>query len=133
MKAPLLLCATVLLACLTACNSPQRYTRNRQAGEQWLSGKTGTARINLTGAWHSDDWGNAIFVQGQNRVNGQISSYTAYGRVSGSKAYILISQHGWIYYTAELSMPNKNELTGSYSKSVGFQSLRQKVIHFRRQ
>lgn len=118
------------LLAFSACNSPGRYDRNQKAGEQWLAQHTETATINLTGGWNVPDWGKADIVQGGNRINGQLDKYTIYGRASGNKAYLLISEGGWTYYTAIVSMEGKGVLMGYYSKSVPFDSSKQQLIRF---
>ncbi|MEO8205083.1 MAG: hypothetical protein ABI615_02805 [Chthoniobacterales bacterium] len=131
MKFPALL--AVLPLTLSACSAPQHTSGSRQAGEQWLFTKTQAPAINLTGKWRSPEFGYAAFVQGDARINGQLDKYTAYGRASGSKAYLLLSDGAQNYYTAILSMPNKNEMTGFYSTSVPFDPANQKAVHFRLQ
>ncbi|MEO6054024.1 MAG: hypothetical protein ABIP97_08440 [Chthoniobacterales bacterium] len=130
MKLPVLLSALALFVGLSACTTTKDPAMDRRVGEQWLAPHNQAPGINLSGRWHSDELGNAAFVQGHARINGQLAQYTVYGRASGTKAYLLLSD-GTRNYSAILSMANKNEMTGFYSTSVPFNPANQKVLHFR--
>lgn len=128
MKTRLFFPLLILALGFVGCSSPQRYTRNRMAGDEWLAKQKQPAKINIAGGWKSEDWGAAVFAQGSRRITGQIDQYVVTGVISGSKAYLTISEGGWIYYTAELSLTNKNTLEGVYSKSVPFNPDRAKSM-----
>jgi hypothetical protein len=124
-----LLCGALIF--LPGCNTKERYAKNRAAGEAWLAEHKANAGINVAGRWHSDDWGGAEFVQRGRNVTGTLGEFQVQGVVSGSKAYLTISERGWIYYTAILERSGTS-LTGFYSYSVPFTFRDQRSIVLRR-
>ena len=86
---------------LSGCNSPQRFEANRTAAQAWLSSKAGTARSNVTGAWHDatqDDWGDARLVQRGNKITGTLGNYEVDGVMNGSRVFFALKADDW-YYT----------------------------------
>ena len=102
--------------------SDERYVRNNEGGRAWLSDQMLPPEINISGAWTSDDWGKADFVQTGNAVRGRLGDYPVEGVVSGGKAYLLASEGGWYQYSVILEMPDPALLLGYYSRSVPYHS-----------
>jgi hypothetical protein len=125
----LCLLLTALLV-LPACKTKEQYAKNQAAGEVWLAEHKAPAKINIGGRWHSDDWGGAVFEQRGRAITGTIGEFNVQGVISGSKAYLTISERGWIYYTAILERSG-NSLTGFYSYSVPFTFRDQRSIQLR--
>ncbi len=57
---------------LPGCNLAERYHQNNTATAEWIDANAGIPTINISGKWHSDDWGDAVLVQKGNRVTGAI-------------------------------------------------------------
>lgn len=115
----LLLVAVCLLA-LPACKTAQKYEQNRLAGDQWLSDKTRPASANISGNWYADDWGGGTLTQQGRNITGVLGQFDVKGVMSGSKVYLLISEGGWIYYTAVLDRTSAKRLNGFYSYTLPF-------------
>lgn len=117
--------AAALLA-LAGCETvrdfnKERYSRNNALGEAWLSDQMFPPEISIAGTWKSPAWGKAFFAQTGAKVRGYLGDYPVEGVVSGNKAYLLVSQGGWYYYSAVLELPAPNILIGYYSRSVPYQ------------
>lgn len=120
-----LLVAFATLAVLAGCSfvtefNDARYNRNNKTGDNWLSDQTGPADINLSGSWISDDWGRATLLQNGRRVSGSLGGYEVEGVVSGQRAYLLIAQGDWYYYSAVLELQRPGLLTGRFSRAIPF-------------
>src|SRR5882757_10761924 len=74
----------------------ERYTRNNDHGKAWLSDQVFPAEVNISGTWKCDDWGPSAFAQTDRVVRGHLGPYPVEGVVSGRKAYLLVSDGGWI-------------------------------------
>lgn len=118
-----------LVACfaLSGCElfssfSNERYSRNNSKGQAWLSDQMLPAEVNVSGTWQSRDWGKCFFSQTDRNVRGYVGDYQAEGVVSGNKAYIVLSQGGWQYFSLVLEMPGPSVLIGYYSRSIPYQS-----------
>lgn len=110
---------------LTGCTivrevNDERYNRNNQAGDRWLSDQLEPAAINVTGNWLSDDWGRAELVQSGRRISGRLGDYDVRGVASGNRAYLLIASGEWYYYSAILEMPRPGLLSGRFSRMIPF-------------
>lgn len=108
---------------LSGCNSPQRFEANRTAAQAWLSSKAGTARSNVTGAWHDatqDDWGDARLVQRGNKITGTLGNYEVDGVMNGSRVFFALKADDWYYYSAE-AVHKGSVLEGRYSRGVPVQ------------
>lgn len=119
----LLLAAVTLLAgCETVRDfNKERYSRNNALGDAWLSDQMFPPEISVSGNWKSAVWGKAFFAQTDNKVRGYLGDYPVEGVVSGRKAYLLVSQGGWYYYSVVLEMPAPDILIGYYSRSVPYE------------
>jgi len=120
-----LLAACTILAALAGCSfvtefNDARYNRNNKTGDNWLSDQTEPAGINLTGSWISDDWGRATLLQNGRRVSGSLGGYEVEGVASGQRAYLLIAQGDWYYYSAVLELQRPGLLTGRFSRAIPF-------------
>jgi hypothetical protein len=115
-----LLCVLIGLA-LPGCNLAERYQQNNAATAQWIDAKAGIPKINISGAWQSDDWGDAVLTQKGNRVTGYVGKYPIGGSIKDHTVYLAITDDGWTYYTAVLQadFPVRT-LTGFYSDEVPF-------------
>ena len=114
-------------ALLTGCENirnfnTERYSRNNALGTAWLSDQMLPPEISVAGNWKSGSWGKAFFAQTDNKVRGYLGDYPVEGIVSGKKAYLLVSQGGWYYYSVVLEMPAPHILIGYYSRSVPYES-----------
>lgn len=98
----------------------ERYTRNNDRGKAWLSDQTLPAEANISGEWKCDDWGNSAFAQDGRVVRGHLGDYPVEGVVSGRKAYLCVSDGGWIYYCAVLDIAGPDMLVGYYSRTVPY-------------
>lgn len=120
-----LLVACAILAALAGCSfvtefNDARYNRNNKTGDNWLSDQTEPAGFNLSGNWISDDWGRATLIQNGRRVSGSLGGYEVEGIVSGQRAYLLIAQGDWYYYSAVLELQRPGLLTGRFSRAIPF-------------
>lgn len=120
----LTICALLALT-LSGCRvltdlRSERYDNHNSRGDAWLSDHSLPAEINVSGNWRSRDWGNTLLQQTGSRVQGYLGDYSVKGVVSGSKAYLILANGGWYYYSVILEMPAQNVLIGSYSKSVPY-------------
>lgn len=97
-----------------------RYNRNNKTGDNWLSDQSEPAAINIAGNWISDDWGHASLTQTGRKIKGTIGGYTVHGVVSGGRAYLLIAQGEWYYYSAVLELQRPGLLTGRFSRAIPF-------------
>lgn len=127
MKAGWLILGLVACVALSGCGlfsgvREERYSRNNSKGNAWLSDQMLPAEINVSGNWQSRDWGKAFFSQTDRQVRGYLGDYPVEGVVSGNKAYLVLSQGGWQYYSVVLEMPGPSMLIGYYSRSIPYQS-----------
>ncbi len=111
---------------LTGCEvvrdfNSERYSRNEALGKAWLSDQMFPPEISIAGNWKSNGWGKAFFAQNDNKIRGYLGDYPVEGVVSGKRAYLLVSQGGWYYYSVVLEMPAPNILIGYYSRSVPYE------------
>lgn len=105
---------------LTACNSPQRFEANRTAAQSWLSGKGGTARGDVSGAWRDgtrEAWGDARLVQRGNKITGTLGDYEVDGVMNGSRVFLALKADDWYYYSVE-AVHKGPVLEGLYSRGV---------------
>jgi len=115
----------LLLALLSGCSvvtefNDGRYNRNNKVGDNWLSDQTEPAGINVAGNWISNDWGRAALIQDGRRISGMIGSYNVQGVASGTRAYLLIAQGEWYYYSAVLELQRPGLLTGRFSRAIPY-------------
>jgi len=121
----LLVGAALAIALFSGCSAIRevnagRYNENTKAGESWLSDQFDPAGVNVAGGWKSSDWGNAVLTQDGRTIGGRLGDYDVKGVASGSRAYLLLSEGGWNYYSAVLERPLPNVLTGNFSRSIPF-------------
>ena len=117
--------ACLILALLTGCSfvtefNDARYNRNNKVGDNWLSDQTLPAGIDVSGNWVSNDWGRASLQQDDRRITGTIGGYSVHGIASGDRAYLLIAQGDWYYYSAVLELQRPGLLTGRFSRAIPF-------------
>lgn len=86
-------------------------------GREWLNKMQGETTIDINGAWISDEWGTAYFIQKEGTLTGTISSYEIIGSIKGEKVFLVITYSGEFYYSAILQY-KKNLLTGHYCYST---------------
>ena len=98
----------------------KRYDNHNALGDAWLSDQTEPPEVDISGAYKSDDWGPTYFSQNGTEVRGHLGDFPVRGVVSGRKAYLLVTEGGWYYYSAVLEMPRPGLLTGYYSRSVPY-------------
>lgn len=127
MKRFLFLLVAVSAVALSGCDTlrqftQERYTRNNNRGNSWLSDQLLPAEINIAGTWNSDAWGESFFAQNDRTIRGHLGDYPVEGVVSGRKAYLIASENGWQYYSVILEMPAPNILLGYYSRDIPYQS-----------
>lgn len=115
------LAATLLTGCAVVSElNTRRMERNNAPGEEWLSDQMEPAQINISGAYRSPDWGMALLKQEGRRVRGHIGDYPVEGVVSGTKAFLLLTESGWHIYSMVLEMPKPGILTGRWSRAVPY-------------
>lgn len=123
--------STILLLALglTACNTTERYARNNQAARTWLAANPASGNSRIAGHWQPDDagWGKAKIEQAGNRVTGTIGAYSIEGHVQGDNLYLLMSDGGWVYYSAVLKKKG-DVLSGFYSAHVPFSTQDQETF-----
>lgn len=102
--------------------SSERYSRNNSKGQAWLSDQQLPAETDVSGNWQSTDWGRTFLAQNGRTVRGYVGDYQAEGVVSGGKAYLVLSQGSWQYYSAILERPSPGLLIGYYSRSIPYRS-----------
>jgi hypothetical protein len=132
-----LLVVVAVVASLAGCQSIQsfsneRYSRNNEFARAWLSDQILPAEINVSGSWRSQDWGDALFSQADQKITGHFGKYTIEGMASGSKAYLVVSSEGWHYYSMGLEMPAPPLLIGYYSPSIPYRSSNRRDIRLDR-
>lgn len=88
-------------------------------GENWLASKTAKPDVDVTGAWYSQEWGDAKFKQEAKNVTGTLGDYPVKGVVSGNDLYLFMYSGDKIHYFAELKAADKNTLKGLYSEKYG--------------
>ena len=115
-----LVLGALLMIALPGCNLAERYHENNAATAQWIAANAGTPSINISGKWHSDDWGDAVLTQKGNRVTGYIGKYPVGGSIKGNTVFLALTDDGWTYYTAIVELTWQKNLEGSYSDSVPF-------------
>ncbi|MFZ4598386.1 MAG: hypothetical protein ACOYNN_07055 [Terrimicrobiaceae bacterium] len=98
----------------------ERYQRNNAAGDRWLSDQFDASEINVSGSWLSSDWGRGAFRQNGRKVSGTLGGYNVNGVVSGRRAYLLIADGEWYYYSAVLEMSQPGQLDGRFSRMIPF-------------
>ena len=127
MKAFLAIVVVAASVALTGCEilsdfTSERYSRNNSKGSAWLSDQQFPAEVDVSGTWQSQDWGKCFFAQSGRNVRGYMGDYQAEGVVSGTKAYIVLSQGSWQYYSVIVERPAPALLIGYYSRSIPYQS-----------
>jgi hypothetical protein len=115
----LLLGVLVTLA-LPGCNTAEKYAQNNAATAQWLNANAGIPSVDVSGRWHSDDWGGTFLTQKGNRITGYVGKYPVGGVVKGRTIYLALTEDGWTYYTVTAASVQKNAIEGFYSDSVPF-------------
>jgi hypothetical protein len=125
------LCA--VLVGLPACTAiddfnTKRYDRHNELGDAWLSDQMEPPQIDISGSYKSEDWGRSYFSQTGADVRGHLGDYPVKGVVSGNKAYLLVSEGGWYYYSAILEMPRPGLLTGYYSRSIPYKKSQRRSL-----
>ena len=115
----------LLLIALSGCSyvtefNDARYNRNNKTGDNWLSDQSEPAAINVAGNWTSNDWGHASLTQTGRKIAGTIGGYTVHGVASGGRAYLLIAQGEWYYYSAVLELQRPGLLTGRFSRAIPY-------------
>lgn len=115
----------VMLSSFAACSAieefnTKRYDNHNALGDAWLSDQMGPPEIDISGSYKSDDWGRSYFSQNGAKVRGHLGDFPVKGVVSGQKAYLLVTEGGWYYYSAIVEMPRPGLLTGYYSRSVPY-------------
>lgn len=132
----LLALAVSLGGCETVDNvlnfNKERYARNNDQGKAWLSDQLLPAEANISGKWKCDDWGPSAFAQTDRIVRGHLGQFPVEGVVSGRKAYLCVSDGGWIYYSVVLDIAGPDMLVGYYSRSVPYKSDQRKDIRLDR-
>lgn len=98
----------------------KRYDNHNALGDAWLSDQMEPPEIDISGSYKSDDWGRSYFSQNGAEVRGHLGDFPVKGVVSGQKAYLLVTEGGWYYYSAIVEMPRPGLLTGYYSRSVPY-------------
>jgi hypothetical protein len=126
-RAILAIIVVVTSVALTGCEifrdiSSERYSRNNSKGSGWLSDQMLPPEADVSGTWQSADWGKSFLSQNGRTVRGYIGDYQVEGVVSGTKAYLVLSQGSWQYYSVILERPAPNLLIGYYSRSIPYQS-----------
>jgi hypothetical protein len=116
----ILLLGVLIMLALPGCNLAERYQQNNAATAQWINANAGIPAINISGKWHSGDWGDAVLMQKGNRITGYIGKYPVGGSVKGNAAFLALTEDGWTYYTAVVELTWQKNLEGSYSDSVPF-------------
>ncbi|MFZ4774647.1 MAG: hypothetical protein ACOYM3_04745 [Terrimicrobiaceae bacterium] len=115
----------LVLAALAGCSfvtefNDGRYNRNNKVGDNWLSDQTEPATIQVAGNWLSDDWGRASLQQDGRQISGLLGGYRVNGIASGGRAYLLIAQGDWYYYSAVLELQRPGLLTGRFSRAIPY-------------
>ncbi|MEO5916362.1 MAG: hypothetical protein ABIS50_19150 [Luteolibacter sp.] len=110
-----LLLATGLMLAQTSCQTQQTITKNNAAAEEWMAQQTAGARINVSGKWFAQSWGNATLKQSSRQITGTLDTYEVKGVVSGNKAYLTTWDSGKCYYAVILTQSSAHTLTGSYT------------------
>jgi hypothetical protein len=84
---------------------------------------TDTSGLNVSGVWHSHDWGKIQLTQaaGQQEITGRIRGYDLIGFVSEKRVILFflsagaMSRSHALDYTAELTLTGDGTLSGRYS------------------
>ncbi len=93
-------------------------TTNEKA-KVWLNQQRGTATVNLTGLWGSQEWpGKWVLRQNGSKITGSIGVYTIDGTINGNNVYLIFSEYKYLYYTAKLKIMRDNSLEGRYYRTI---------------
>lgn len=96
------------------------YPKQQARADAWLAAQTAKPEINVSGLWTAPNWGAAQLRQAGRNVSGTLDRYSVSGVVSGRRAYLVLSEGGWPFYTAVLQPRGRDYLVGKYSESVPF-------------
>lgn len=103
----------IVVLLLTSCSVSIETAR------KWVIEKKGETTIDIDGAWHSNEWGDAYIIQKGNIVTGMMGSYALEGTIKGDILFIIVTSHGDFYYSMILKH-HKDVLMGKYSSSVSY-------------
>ena len=125
MKSVFLTVLAVAMA-LSGCETVQEFsreanTRNNEVGRGWLSDQILPAELDVSGAWKSAAWGEALFVQTGRDIRGNLGDYPVEGVVSGRKVCLLARRGGRFDYSIIFEMPAPGILLGYSSRSIPYE------------
>jgi len=121
LRLPLVFVLSLLAGCSVVEEiSDERYQRNNSAGDRWLSDQFEAAAMDVSGTWFSTDWGIGSLRQTGRKVTGKLGGYKVTGVISGRRAYLLIADGDWYYYSAVLEMARPGQLKGRFSRMIPF-------------
>jgi hypothetical protein len=107
-----------LIFIVSSCTSLTREQTNT-----WLTSKSGTSSISMTGDWDSGGiasggWGTGHFIQEGQQFYGTLGLYYVDGIVNGDDVYMAISSGQKVYYTARLKKSAPAAYTGKAVEGV---------------
>lgn len=88
-----------------------------ETARKWVIDRRGETTIDIDGAWHSNDWGDAYIIQKGNIITGMMGSYAIEGTIKGDMVHAIVTSHGSFYYSFVLKS-HKEALIGKYSSSI---------------
>ncbi len=104
---------------------------NMNEAKSWLAAHSGPAKINVSGTWNSEKWGDIVLYRdvASGQLKGHADEWHIYGVVSGNRVFLLFTSFGEVNYSAILTAENDGALDGSYSKRLMSEGDRGKPMH----
>jgi len=100
-------------------------------GQAWLKAHTDPPKINVSGTWHAEKWGDVLLIQ--DAANGQLKGHGdewhIHGVVSGNRIFLLFTGFGDIYYSAILTATSDTVLDGVWSKKLLSEGAKGETMH----
>jgi hypothetical protein len=100
----------------------------------WLAAHTDPAKINVSGTWNSEKWGDIVLYRdaASGQLKGHADEWHIRGVVSGNRVFLLFTSFGEVNYSAILTADSDGTLDGSYSKRLMSEGDRGVPMHLRR-
>lgn len=100
----------------------------------WLAAHSDPATINVSGTWHSENWGDIVLYRdaATGQLKGHADEWHVRGVVSGNRVFLLFTSFGEVYYSAILTAAADGALDGSYSKKLMSEGDKGKPMHLTR-
>jgi hypothetical protein len=107
---------------------------SRKEAREWLESLRGASDTDLSGRWDAGPslgggWGEGIFIQNEDIIQGTLGAYGVTGVVRGAELFLVLVYSGSVYYTAQLSLRPDGSLLGLAAEGALYDPERK--AHFR--